>query len=210
MISYVEAPKGNLTLLSAGVACVVGAMIVSAMVHRSNGAANQGAARHGLVFAVLAGLLMGSFYPQLASSISPDFSSAPILPGLLTPYVALALFGIGLLISNFVVNTVFIKRAGLTYGDYFKATPKLHALGFLGGLIWMLALACNVIASGLAGPAISYALGQGATLVAALWGVFVWKEFAGANAATNRLIALMLAAYAVGLVLIGLATVVKT
>ena len=78
--------------------------------------------------------------------------------------------------------------------------------GILGGAIWMTALGLNVIASGVAGPAISYALGQGATLIAALWGVFVWREFRDASAGTNRLIALMFAAYTVGIVLIGRST----
>jgi len=209
VISYIEAPKGNSALLFGGVAFVVAVMTVSALVHRANRPLGNGGARHGLLFAILAGLLMGSFYPQLASAISAEFSTSPIKPGYLTPYAALALFGMGMLASNFIVNTIFIRSAGLKYADYFKATWRLHALGFLGGLIWMVALSCNVIASGVAGPAISYALGQGATLVAALWGVFVWKEFAGATARTGGLVAMMLASYAVGLTLIGLATVVK-
>jgi glucose uptake protein len=82
----------------------------------------------------------------------------------------------------------------------------LHIPGILGGGIWMAALGFNVLASGVAGPAISYALGQGATLIAALWGVFVWHEFKDAPAGTNKLIGGMLAAYAVGLILIGRAT----
>jgi glucose uptake protein len=70
----------------------------------------------------------------------------------------------------------------------------------------MTALTANVIASGVAGPAVSYALGQGATLVAALWGILVWKEFRGAPAGTKPLVGLMLAGYTVGLVLIGKAS----
>jgi glucose uptake protein len=83
---------------------------------------------------------------------------------------------------------------------------RLHSLGFLGGGIWMAALTLNVLASGVAGPAISYALGQGATLVAAIWGVFVWKEFRAAPAGVMPLVALMFLGYAAGLALIGLAT----
>jgi glucose uptake protein len=45
-------------------------------------------------------------------------------------------------------------------------------------------------------------LGQGATMVAAIWGVFVWKEFKTADAKTKNLINLMFAFFIVGLILI--------
>jgi glucose uptake protein len=162
-------------------------------------------ASRGLLFAIAAGCLMGFFYPQLISSISPNFNTKPIQSGYLTPYTALLLFGIGLLLSNVVINTIFMRVQGSTYREYREAKPKLHWLGLLGGAIWMIALSLNIIASGVAGPAVSYALGQGATLVAALWGVFVWKEFRGAAAGTRMLVALMLVGYTAGLVLIGAA-----
>jgi len=90
-----------------------------------------------------------------------------------------------------------------TYADYFKkGDTKLHLIGILGGVIWSLGFTFNIIASGQAGPAISYGLGQGATMVAALWGVFIWKEFKGAPKGTNRLLWLMFAFFIVGLALI--------
>lgn len=139
-------------------------------------------------------------------SISPDFNSVPIQPGLLTPYTAFVFFAAGLLLSNFVVNTVFMKAANLSYADYFSGVARLHSLGFLGGIIWALALGFNLIASGTAGPAISYALGQGATLVAAIWGVLIWKEFSSAPKGTMPFVVLMFVGYALGLALIGMAT----
>jgi glucose uptake protein len=203
--TYLQTPKGNAALLFAGVAFVVVAMITSSIA-RSKMAKLSGTWQRGIAYAVIAGCLMGFFYPQLLRSISPEFSAQPIQPGLLTPYAALALFGTGVLASNFLLNTIFMRAANLTYGDYFKGSSRLHAIGVLGGIIWTIALVANVIASGKAGGAISYALGQGATLVASIWGVFVWKEFAGAPAGTGRLIAAMFAAYALGLILIGMAT----
>jgi glucose uptake protein len=204
--SYIQTPKGTPALLFGGVALIVFAMIMSALAHRR---LPQGGARsplRGLIFSVLAGCLMGFFYPQLMRAISRDFNTAPIAAGTLTPYVALVFFGLGVLVSNLVWNTVFMRAGHVTYGQYFSGSARLHAIGILGGAIWMLALGFNVIASGVAGPAISYALGQGATLVAALWGLFIWREFRAAPPGTNLYLVLMLAGYAGGLVLIGAAS----
>jgi glucose uptake protein len=109
-------------------------------------------------------------------------------------------------VSNLVWNTIFMRAGGQTYSGYFKGSARLHFIGILGGVIWMIALSFNVLASSVAGPAISYALGQGATLVAALWGLLIWREFRGARPGTGKFIALMLAGYAGGLVLIGAAS----
>jgi glucose uptake protein len=125
---------------------------------------------------------------------------------MLTPYVALVCFGVGVLASNFLWNTIFMRTGKVTYGDYFRGSARLHAIGILGGCIWMLALSFNVIASSVAGPAVSYALGQGATLVAAIWGLFIWREFRAAPEGTNKYLGLMLAGYTIGLILIGAAT----
>lgn len=204
--SYVQSPKGNPVLLFSGVALVVLAIIMSAMAYSKLARPAGRGWTKGVVYAVLAGCLMGFFYPQLSASISPGFNSAPMQAGYLTPYAALALFGAGLLASNVVLNTVFMRMGGLRYHDYFQGTPRLHLLGFLGGIIWMLALSANLIASGVVGPAISYALGQGATVVAAIWGVVIWREFRSAPKGTGFLILLMFASYGVGLTLVGMAT----
>jgi glucose uptake protein len=186
--SYIEEPKGNPSFLFAGVALIVFAMIMS-------GAARQTVGKNrsrGLIFSIVAGCIMGFFYPQLMRAIGPTK---------LTPYVALVFFGAGVLLSNFIVNSVFMKTGGVTYADYFRGSAKLHWIGILGGCIWMVALCLNVIASNVAGPAISYALGQGATLIAAIWGVFIWREKGNILYTT-----LMFIGYASGLILIGAAT----
>lgn len=204
--SYIQAPKGDPALLFAGVALIVIAMIMSALAYSKLPPVAGRRLGRGLLYAVLAGCLMGSFYPMLVRAVSPDFSSGAVEAGFLTPYTALFYFGIGLLLSNFVVNTIFMKAGGKTYGRYFGGGPKLHSLGILGGMIWMVALGLNVVASGVAGPAISYALGQGATLVAAIWGVFIWKEFKAAPTGAYPFIVLMFLGYTSGLALIGVAT----
>jgi glucose uptake protein len=206
VLTYVQEPKGNPVSLFLGVAFVVVAIVLSALAHAKL-PRTKGSSRKGIIFAILAGCLMGFFYPQLIRSISPSFNTTPILPGALTPYTALFFCAVGVLVSNIVVNTIFMKAGGHTYAEYFAGTAKVHLLGMLGGLIWLIALTFNVIASGVAGPAISYGLGQGATLVAAIWGVVVWREFSAAPQGTMRLIALMFVGYVLGLTLIGLATV---
>jgi glucose uptake protein len=204
--SYILSPKGNDSLLMTGVGLIVFAMIMSALAHRRLGQIKQTKTLKGLAFSVIAGGLMGFFYPQLVAAMSPDFTARAIQPGLLTPYGALVLFAVGLLASNVAVNTIFMRAGRYTYADYFRGNARLHVLGFAGGCIWMLALCLNVIASGVAGPAISYALGQGATLVAAIWGVFIWHEFTGAANSTWTLVGLMFAGYVIGLIVIGVAS----
>jgi glucose uptake protein len=154
---------------------------------------------------VVAGLLMGFFYRFVAASMSADFIH--LEAGKLSPYTAIVIFSAGLLASNFLWNTIVMKKpfvgAPVPFGDYFsKGTPRLHLIGILGGIIWNLGMSLSIIASGAAGFAISYGLGQGATLVAAFWGVFIWKEFKTAPAGTSRLLAFMFAAFIVGLSLI--------
>jgi glucose uptake protein len=204
--AYIQSPKGDPRLLFAGVGLVVFAMLMSALAHRKLPAAEGRKPLRGLVFSVIAGCIMGSFYPQLMLSISPGFNSAPIVAGMLTPYLALVFFAIGVVASNFVVNTIFMRAGHVTYGDYFRGRAKFHWIGILGGCIWMIALSLNVIASSVAGPAISYALGQGATLIASLWGVLIWHEFRSAPKGTTPYIVLMFIGYASGLLLIGAAT----
>jgi glucose uptake protein len=193
-------------MLFGGVALIVCAMVMSAVAHSRLPHTGVKSRSRGLIYSVIAGCLMGFFYPRLMLSISPGFNNAPIAPGMLTPYVALMAFGAGVLLSNIAWNTVFMRMGGVTYGGYFRGGFKLHAIGILGGFIWMLALSFNVVASSVAGPAVSYALGQGATLVAALWGLLIWHEFRGAREGTGKYIALMLAGYTLGLILIGAAS----
>jgi glucose uptake protein len=203
--NYVATPVGNPVLLFAGVAGVVLAILLSAAAYRrlpSQGARTSG---KGIAISVVAGLLMGYFYRFVAASMSADFRN--LEAGKLGPYTAVVVFSVGLLLSSFVWNTIVMARPfvgdPVPLGDYFrKGTPRLHLVGILGGMIWNLGMSLSIIASGAAGFAISYGLGQGATLVAALWGVFVWKEFDKASAGTSRLLAAMFVAFVIGLGLI--------
>jgi len=148
---------------------------------------------------------MGFFYKYVAQSMSLNFASPEV--GKLTPYTALVVFSVGLLLSNFLFNTINmykpISGTAVSYKDYFKmGTPKLHLIGLLGGIIWGIGMSFSIIASEQAGPAIAYGLGQGATMVAAFWGVFIWKEFKDLPKSKNWLLISMFVFFLVGLALI--------
>ncbi len=203
--NYLASPVGNPVLLFLGVACVVAAILLSALSYSRLPAQGQRTMGKGIVLSVVAGFLMGFFYRFVAASMSADFVN--LEPGKLGPYTAIVMFSAGLLASNFVWNTLVMKwpfvGEPVAFGDYLaKGSPRLHLIGLLGGAIWNLGMSLSLIAAGAAGFAISYGLGQGATLVAALWGVFIWKEFAGAPAGTSRLLAFMFGFFVVGLTLI--------
>ncbi len=202
--NYMGNPLGNPVLLFTGVALVTLAIILDAIAY---GKKTRGAARSsakGIIISIVAGVLMGFFYRFVAESMATDFGNPQ--SGKFTPYTASVIFSFGLLFSSFIWNSIVMYRplAGekVSYKDYFKlGTPRLHGIGILGGAIWSLGMTLNIIASGEAGFAISYGLGQGATLIAALWGVFIWKEFKGIKG-VNALLAMMFILFFAGLLLI--------
>jgi glucose uptake protein len=201
VVNYLATPLGSSVLLFAGVALVVVAILVDARAYSKLPSA-KGATGKGLALSVLAGLLMGFFYRFVAASMITDFRSPQV--GRLTPFSAMLVFTVGVLISNFLWNTFFMYRpvsgAPTTYGEYLaKGNLRLHLVGVLGGFIWCFGMTMSLIASEQAGFAVSYGLGQGATMVAAAWGVFVWKEFRGAPPGTGRLIAAMFVLFVTGL-----------
>lgn len=199
---------GNPYFLFAGVACVALAIIVDALAYRKLPSSGQTTTAKGIVLSILCGVLMGQFFQFVAAAMPPMAKiGSPATVGMLTPYTALVFFALGLFLSSFVVNTFVMVKPfvgdPVSFGDYFtKGNARLHAVGILGGAIWGVGMSFAILAGDVAGYAISYGLGQGATMIAALWGVFIWREFANAPTGTNRLLALMFALFVVGLGLI--------
>lgn len=204
IINYMGAPKGDPAVLFLGVALIVVAIvcngIASGRMQKAQGSSANN--RKGIWLAVVAGVLMSFFYRFVASAMDLDNFESPT-PGMLTPYSAIFIFSVGVLLSNFIFNTLVMKRpfvgAPVGYGEYFKGSARMHLVGMLGGAVWCLGTAFSYIAAGKAGAAISYALGQGAPMVAAIWGVFVWKEFRGAARSVSWLLALMFVLFILGL-----------
>jgi glucose uptake protein len=87
------------------------------------------------------------------------------------------------------------------FSGYFTAPKQWHIAGIFGGVIWCTGAIFNYVASGthFVGPAVSYSLGQGATMVSAAWGVFVWREFAGTSSRIKKLLTLMFIFFLLGL-----------
>ena len=204
IINYVAVPKGNPTILFIGVGLIVAAIIIDALAYKKHSSSLKKVSGKGILLSVSAGILMSLFYRFVASSMATDFVTPE--PGKLTPYSALFFFAIGVLVSNLLFNYIIMKRPfegkPLTFKDYTKGSLAVHLTGILGGIIWNIGMSMSILASGKAGFAISYGLGQGATLIAALWGVFIWKEFKGASRGVNTLIFLMFLAYLAGLALL--------
>ena len=202
ILNYAVAQKGDAFLLFTGVALIVIAIILNAMAYRRASASDKKVSTKGIALSLIAGLLMSFFYRFIAASMDLENFESPA-PGKMTPYTAVFIFSVGIFLSNFIFNTILIKKpiegSPTSYAEYFRGNFKTHMTGILGGLIWGLGNSFNLIAAGKAGPAISYGLGQGATLVAALWGVFIWKEFRNAPAGTNNYITAMFLFFVAGL-----------
>ena len=145
---------------------------------------------------------MSFFYRFVAASMDLEHVENPAM-GKMTPYTAVFIFSASVFFSNFIFNTILMRKPfsgpPVNYSMYFSGRASTHMVGILGGLIWGIGNSFNLIAAGRAGAAISYGLGQGATLVAALWGVFIWKEFREAPEGTNGYIAAMFIFFIAGL-----------
>jgi glucose uptake protein len=202
--TYLRKPEGNVRMLALGVLAIVVAIILDALAYRRLASGEKKTSLKGIVISVLAGVLMGWFYSFVAASMGKIGPDRSLEAGKLSAYTAIVLFSLGLLLSNFIWNSIMMIKPlsgdPVPFGDYFsKGNARLHAVGILGGVIWNIGMSFSSVASTAAGPALSYGLSQGATLVGALWGVFVWKEFKGAPPGTNVLLAAMFFFYLLGL-----------
>ena len=228
--NYILNPQGNKGLLAGGVLLVVGAIVVDAMAYaaharlrqtrnepvqpqrgRTKAAPRNSGGAKGITLSLVSGLLMGSFYPLVQMGMDGGMDS-----GGLGPYAVAVMFAAGVFLSTFIYNLYFlnlpVEGEPISMLAYFSGNWKQHALGIVGGLIWCTGAVANFVAASSpqsvqVGPAVSYAIGQGATMVSALWGLLVWKEFAAATPKVKALIAVMLILFIAGLALVSLAPI---
>lgn len=206
--------KGNPYLIWTGLAVIVVSIICNALAFKAKqdaegDASNASTVRKGLVLAICAGLLMSWFSPLVNRVVDMGFTNAAPGDGKMTPYTAFFMFTLGVLASNFIFNTIAMKKPvsgePVKGSEWFNGGVLVHFVGILGGSIWATGTLLSFVTAGTAGAAISYALGQGATLVSALWGILVWREFKGAPKKSAILNLAMIVLFVVGLAFLVLA-----
>ncbi|MFZ1932891.1 MAG: hypothetical protein WCB27_11930 [Thermoguttaceae bacterium] len=217
-VNYIRQPKGEALLVFGGVAAIVFAVLLCALAYKRMPSQGQKTPIKGIVVSLAAGIFGAFFFLLVSASMAatgpdkafPTLAAGALEAGKLSPYTAVVMFAVGLVVSNFALNTLLMMKPfsgePVPFGDYVtKGDLKQHAIGILGGLIWCVGMSTSILAEKAAGAAVSYALVQSCTMVAAVWGVFVWQEFRTAPPGTSKLIAAMFLAYFVGIVLLTLA-----
>jgi glucose uptake protein len=198
LLNYAISPKGHPGLLFGGMALVVLAIVFDALAYRRRESERRSISVRGIWISVACGVLMGIFYPLVTKAVTGEHS--------LGPYSVALFFAFGVVLCAIPVNYLFMKKPltgtpPVNMSQYFQAKAAWHFWGVLGGLIWCTGTVFNFVASQarIIGPAVSYAIGQGATMVSAVWGVFIWKEFASAPQSSRKLIPAMFIFFLLGL-----------
>jgi glucose uptake protein len=196
--SYILQPKGDAGMLAAGVTCAVIAVVLDGKAYGSLSSVNRAVSKKSIITCIVSGFLMGNWAPFVARAMTQGKT--------LGPYSVSVFFTLGALLSCFVWNIYFMKKPlvgePVQFGDFFRGPTAGHLLGLLGGCIWGIGTVFNLVAANFTGVAISYAIGQSAPMVAALWGVLVWKEFQGANRRAWAYLALMFLFYLFAILLV--------
>ena len=204
VINYIGKPEGNPAFLFGGTAFIVLAILMSMQSYRRLAENQNKPTLKGILLSILAGLCIAMFYRFVASSLASDFS--PAEAGKISSYTAVVFFSLGALLCTALVNPIFMARPvqgePVSMSGWIKGSSRTHLLGLLGGAIWCLGNSVSFMSVSAASPAISYGLSNSAPVVAALWGIFVWKEFKDAPKGTNLLLSLMFCFYLIGLALI--------
>jgi glucose uptake protein len=206
LLNYFVSPTGNALLIFGGIALVCVAIGLDALAYRDLEGAGKSSAK-GILLSIGGGIGAGLFYPFVAKSLTGRDH--------LVPYTVNFIFALGALATAIPMAYLLMRRPvsgrPLGFNDYIAGSMRVHAWGAAGGLIWGLGTIANFVASyvPMIGPATSFAMGEGNTMISAVWGVFVWKEFEGATSRVRLLLALMFLFFLVGLTCIALAPIVK-
>jgi glucose uptake protein len=202
--SYMISPKGNPLLLFGGIALVVAAIVFDAIAYRLREASRPTMSRRGIVISLIAGILMGCFYPFVSKAMTGENA-----PG---PYAAVLFFAFGVAACSIPVNYLLMRmpldgREPASMKAYWQAPGHWHLWGILGGVIWCTGAIATFVASQahIVGPAVSYSIGQGATMISACWGVFVWREFSAAPSRSKACLTWMFVFFLCGLTAIAVA-----
>ena len=213
-------PAGNSLLLGLGCLLILTSIIVNAVVYRIMGVAQHevlaraGRARStrrptplkGIILALAAGVLIGSFTPLVEKARQGDLGMGPYAIGFI--------FAFAMFFSSFVYDIFFmnlpVEGEPVEFGEYFKGRAKQHLAGLASGFIWyagmVLAWVCTSVPETIrGGPMLRFMLAEGSPVLAALWGIVVFREFKNSDMRVNILGTLMLALFLCGMAMIGLA-----
>ena len=224
VMNYVASPPANPVLLFSGAFLVLLGIVLNAASYRAHVNAQRAAARKsaptaprspgtrlpkagkGIALSVAGGILMALFYPVLALGTTGESGVGP--------YGTALFFSGGVLLSTILYTPFFlnfpVQGKPLEFSAYFKGTRREHFVGFLGGVVWMAGEVASLTAARAPAavqvePNVSYALGQGAILVSAVWGLLVWREFPGATVRLKALLAATFILFAAGLTMVAIA-----
>jgi glucose uptake protein len=204
--SYLISPAGNKLLLFGGIAFVVAAILFDAAAYRLRETGKPTMSKRGVIISIISGLLMGSFYPFVAKAM--DTANAQ------GPYATAFFFVLGVAACAVPVNYLLMRkpldgREPVGMQGYWSVNRSWHLWGIFGGAIWCTGAVLNFVASRsqTVGPAISYSIGQGATMISACWGVFVWREFSHAPKRAKTFLAVMFVFFLIGLTAVALAPI---
>ena len=202
-INYIASPIGNAFILFGGVIFIVAAIICNAKAYQAK-QSHQSIIRKGIIIAILAGVVPGAFYYLLIRSMAVDFSVPEM--GKITPYTACFIFALGSFMANFIFTILFMKKPpvgdSVNFQQYFNGNLIFHFYGVIGGIVVGIGTCFNLIASKVVTPAVSFGLGNGSTMIAALWGLLLWKEFTGTSEIAKRYLSYMFVFYIAGLTMI--------
>src|SRR6266850_8361810 len=164
--SYILQPRGNGELLAAGVVCAVIAVILDGKAYGSLKKAAGAVSQKSIIVCIVSGILMGLWAPFVTHAMTQGHA--------LGPYSIGVFFTLGALLSCLIWNVYFMKKPlvgePVNFREFFRGPASGHMLGLLGGAIWGIGTVFNLVAANFTGVAISYAIGQSAPMVAALWG----------------------------------------
>ena len=206
-VSYIITPKGNPLFLFGGIGLICAAILLNALAYWKLSHHHHHIRTKGIVLSLLAGVGIGLSYPFIAEAIQGE--------NRLGPYTVAFVFFLGILACTIPMNLILMRRPilglPLTMSDYFRGGGRMHAWGILGGVICGLGSVSNFIGSyaHMVGPATSFAIGQGGTMVSALWGVFVWREFEHGPPGSRHLLVYMFIFFILGLSAVAVAPVMS-
>ena len=208
LLNFMLSPAGNPWLLFTGMGLVVLALVVDGVAYRKREIHRQQVSSAGIGLSLVAGVLMGLFYPFVERSLQGQHALGPYS---VVPYFALGVVVCTIPANYWLMRRPLSKQRRVDFSQYFAGRPLWHLWGLIGGGIWCTGAVLNFASSRgeYVGPAVAYALGQGATMVSAAWGVFLWHEFKEAPPASRRLIPLMFLLFVAGLGAIALAPAVR-